>query len=195
MGKCHWNWSSPDHLAFKHCSTMAWEGGFLCATAPLADQNLPLLLPLWGVWQMDHRDQGVEGLFLLSSCVGTAWLQPRAGTGVGELSACWCWAGRPGLFFWKLSKSWYSGCAVMPFAGGRKGLAVQKAAGILTSWAQSFSLEARSGLFKSCPCFSLAAHLAVPSMWWTCAGWWWAVQVWICAQGDPGSRVLRSLVC
>lgn len=145
VGKCHWNWSSalvPDHLVFKHCSTLAWEGCLLCATAPLAEPKLPLLLPLWGVsqlaagWQMDRRDQRVEGLLLLSSCVGAAWLQARAAcTGVGN-SAYWCWAGRAGLFFWKLNKSWYSGCAEMPFACGRKGLAAQKAAGVLTSWAQ-----------------------------------------------------------
>lgn len=50
-------------------------------------------------WQMDHQDQGVEGLFLLSSCVGAAWLQARAAcTGVGKLSAYWCGAGRAGLF-------------------------------------------------------------------------------------------------
>lgn len=65
VGKCHWNWSSalvPDHLAFKHCSTMAWEGCLLCATASLGGPKLPVLLPLRGVsqlaagWQMDHRE-------------------------------------------------------------------------------------------------------------------------------------------
>lgn len=39
-------------------------------------------------------------LFLLSSCMGAAWLQARAAcTGVGKLSAYWCYAGRAGLFF------------------------------------------------------------------------------------------------
>lgn len=91
--------------------------------------------------------------------------------------------------FWKLSESWYSGCAEMPFADGRKGLAAQNAAGVLTSWAQQFSLEVHNGLFKSCPCFCLAAHPAVPSMVDLC----WlvmvcAVQVWTCAQGACQQR-------
>lgn len=143
VGKCHWNCSGalvPDQLAFKHCSPIVWEGCVLCAPAPLAGPKLPLLLlckECPSLLQGGKRTIEWKVLLLLSSCVGAAWLQARAAcTGLGKLSAYWCWAGRAGLLFWKLSKSWYSGCAEMPFAGGRKGLAVWSAAGVWTSWAQ-----------------------------------------------------------
>lgn len=74
---------------------LLWEGQS-CLCCCLCEE-CPSLLP-GGKWTIES--QQVEGLFLLSSCVGTAWLQARAAcTRVGKLSAYWCWTGRAGLFY------------------------------------------------------------------------------------------------
>lgn len=123
-------------VVWELCSATVCPGTAMAVCHYLCKESPSLLPPGTRI-----RSKPARGRAELAQYPCCSWPSLNVQGWENSILVCWCWAGRAGLFLWKIYKSCYSGLHCNTIADGRKRSTVHTAAEILMlSWAQLFHL-------------------------------------------------------